>query len=144
MFYGQQVRDTRSLFFTSWAKYLVKEPLTSLEQQIARVILEHPEYHAIFHQANFNQDTAYFPELGETNPFLHLGLHLAIREQVSTDRPPGIASLFKQLKKKSNDPLDIEHALMECLAESLWLAEKNQQPPDEIQYLKACQAVLSL
>ena len=113
MFYGQDVHDTRALFFTSWAKYLAKKPLSPLEQQLVRVISDHPEYHALFHQTEMHHDKAYFPELGETNPFLHLGLHLAIREQTETDRPEGIASIFKQLVKKLQDPLAAEHAMME-------------------------------
>ncbi len=142
MFYGQHVRDTRALFFTSWAKYLAKEPLSPLEQQLARVILDHPEYHALFHQSVEAHDKTYFPELGETNPFLHLGLHLAIREQTQTDRPPGIAAIFQQLTAKLKDPLVAEHVLMESLAEALWLSEKNQQAPDDMAYLAACKRSL--
>ncbi len=142
MFYGQDVHDTRALFFTSWAKYLAKKPLSPLEQQLVRVISDHPEYHALFHQTEMHHDKAYFPELGETNPFLHLGLHLAIREQTETDRPEGIASIFKQLVKKLQDPLAAEHAMMECLAEALWLSQKNQQAPDEMAYLEACKRML--
>lgn len=142
MFYGQDVHDTRALFFTSWAKYLAKKPLSPLEQQLARVISDHPEYHALFHQTEMHHDKAYFPELGETNPFLHLGLHLAIREQTETDRPQGITSVFKMLAKKLQDPLAAEHALMECLAEALWISQKNQQPPDEMAYLEACKRTL--
>lgn len=139
MFYGSNVRDTRALFFSSWSKFLAKEPLSALEQQIAQVILDHPEYHAVFGSHNTPHDKAYFPELGETNPFLHLGLHLAIREQTQTNRPEGISLAFKQLTERLGDRLLAEHVLMECLAEALWVAEKNQQPPDEIAYLEACQ-----
>lgn len=142
MFYGEHVRDTRALFFTSWVKYLNKEALSPLEQQLATVILDHPEYHGIFNQPNFNQEIPYFPELGEANPFLHLGLHLAIRDQIQMDRPQGIQDIFKALSIKLQNPLDAEHALMECLAEMLWRSEKDQSPPDEAHYLSACHQVL--
>ncbi len=138
MFYGEHVRDTRALFFTSWTKYLNKEPLSPLEKQLAQVILDHPEYHHLFNQAQFNHDTPYFPELGETNPFLHLGLHLAARDQIELDKPTGIQDVFKALCVKLSDKLEAEHILIECLAEALWRSEKEQSPPDEAAYLAAC------
>ncbi len=83
-----------------------------------------------------------FPELGETNPFLHLGLHLAIREQTETDRPEVIASIFKQLVKKITRSFGCGACTMECLAEALWLSQKNQTVPNENAYLEACKRVL--
>ncbi|WP_204318325.1 DUF1841 family protein [Serratia marcescens] len=44
-------------------------------------------------------------ELGETNPFLHMGLHLAVREQVATDRPQGIRTVYTKLIEKYQDPM---------------------------------------
>jgi hypothetical protein len=142
MFFGQNIHDTRALFYSSWSKFLNKQPLSSLEQQLAQVILDHPEYHPVFNQQQPEHAPDYFPELGETNPFLHLGLHLAIREQTQTDRPPGIASIFKKLTIQQQDPLAAEHILMECLAEALWMSQKNQCAPDEMAYLKACEQCL--
>lgn len=84
------------------------------------------------------QNHAYFPELGQTNPFLHMGLHLAIRDQVSTDRPSGIAGIYQQLLNKYADNLAVEHLLMESLAECLWQAQRNQSMIDETSYLNAC------
>lgn len=137
MFYGDTIQDTRQLFFSSWEKYLQKKPMSPLEQQLAQVILEHPEYHSLFeHPAKF-QEQSYYPELGETNPFLHLGLHLAIRDQVSTNRPEGIQQCFNQLVKKYSDHLHVEHLIMEQLAECLWRSQKDNLPPDEEAYLNS-------
>ena len=133
MFYGNQVQDTRKHFFTSWQKYKKNEPLLPLEQQLVNVIKEHPEYHAIFDGEP--TDRAYFPTLGETNPFLHLGLHLALRDQVSTNRPAGITSIYKQLCEKKSSHLAAEHIMMACLEASLKHA-------DEKGYLIACQQLL--
>lgn len=135
MFYGNSVQDTRTMFFTSWQNYQQKKPLSSLERQIVQVILDHPEYHAMMEQ-NSLTDYQYFPELGQSNPFLHLGLHLAIREQIATNRPPGVQAAFQQLLKKYKDPLATEHLMIDKLAECLWLAQKNNKAPDEQEYLR--------
>ncbi|HRD69888.1 MAG TPA: DUF1841 family protein [Legionella sp.] len=141
MFYGNTVQETRQLFFDSWEKYLHKKPLTPLEQQIVDVLLVHPEYHQVLQQVSKFQEHTYYPELGETNPFLHMGLHLAIREQIATDRPTGIKNVYQNLLKKYQDPLNVEHIMMEHLAECLWLSQKNNTLPDEAQYLTSLTAL---
>lgn len=141
MFYSNDVQDSRKLFFSSWAKYCNKQPLEMLEKQIVDVILAHPEYHSLF-ESCYSDTTTYFPELGQTNPFLHMGLHLALRDQVNTDRPVGIKGIFQQLLIQLQDVLSVEHQMMECLIECLWLAQKNQTMPDEKKYLSDLQSLV--
>lgn len=141
MFYGDTVQETRQLFFSSWAHYIEKKPLSALQMQIVKVLLDHPEYQSTIEQSTTFQEQAFYPELGQTNPFLHMGLHLAIREQVATDRPQGIALIFKVLVRKYADSLHVEHLMMDQLAECLWLSQKNNQPPDEVQYLNVLRAL---
>ncbi len=138
MFYGNTQQDTRRLFFTSWEKYRNNAALTPLEQQLVDVICLHPEYHALL-ESSSTMHQSYFPELGQTNPFLHMGLHLAIRDQVTTDRPAGIAQIYQQLLKKYHDTATVEHLMMDHLAECLWQAQRDQCAPNEIAYLSACQ-----
>lgn len=135
MFYGDTIQETRQLFFTSWEKFIQKQVLSPLESQIAQVILDHPEYQALIEQPTQFQEQAYYPELGQTNPFLHLGLHLAIRDQVATNRPEGIKACFNRLVIKYKDPLAVEHLFMDQLAECLWRSQKDNLPPDEVAYL---------
>ncbi len=142
MFYGNSPQDTRQLFFSSWQKYQRKQPLSALEKQIVDVIIDHPEYHAMFASVLSHHDQAYFPEQGQTNPFLHMGLHLAIRDQVAIDRPIGMAAIYKQLLKKYNDPITVEHLLLDPLAECLWNAQRNQGMVDEASYVNACRKLL--
>ena len=142
MFYGDNVQDTRQLFFLSWHKYRQNQQLLPLERQIADVIIAHPEYHALLEAGTSPHDEAYFPELGQTNPFLHMGLHLAIRDQVATDSPHGITSLYQQLVTQYVDILAVEHLLMDRLAECLWQAQRSQCLPDEAGYLNACRQLL--
>jgi hypothetical protein len=137
MFYGDTIQETRQMFFNSWEKYQKKQSLLPLENEIVQVILAHPEYHKVLENSNKFQQQSYFPELGETNPFLHMGLHLGIREQIATDRPVGINAIYQLLIKKYNDSLAVEHLMMEQLAECLWHSQKNNLPPDEQYYLHA-------
>ena len=65
-----------------------------------------------------------------------MGLHLAIREQVATDRPPGIAAIFNSLLVRTGDPHEAEHQALECLAETLWEAQGANTMPDESAYLE--------
>ncbi|WP_454781446.1 DUF1841 family protein [Legionella sp. WA2022007384] len=136
MFYGDTIQDTRQMFFSSWEKYQHKKLLSPLENQIVQVILAHPEYHKMLENQNKFQQQSYFAEAGAPNPFLHMGLHLAIREQIATDRPAGISTIFQNLINKYHDPLTVEHLMMEQLAECLWLSQKNNRPPDETNYLQ--------
>ena len=138
MFYGSSIQDTRQLFFLSWKKYREKQALSPLEQQLVAVIIDHPEYHHVLEAPTSHQDHTWFPELGQSNPFLHMGLHLAIRDQIATDRPVGITTIYNKLMHKHGDILIVEHMLIELLAESLWKAQKNQCMVDEQAYLAAC------
>jgi len=101
------------------------------------VIQAHPEYHALLEGEDRALARDFLPEHGETNPFLHLGLHLAILEQVATDRPPGIRALYQRVAQGSGDAHRAEHRIMECLGQSLWEAQHAGRPPDEQGYL-AC------
>lgn len=144
MFYGDSTQDTRQLFFSSWHKHRHSELLSPLEKQLVDVIIDHPEYHALLEAVTPHRDQAYFPELGQTNPFLHMGLHLAIRDQVATDRPVGMSAIYKQLLIKYVSHLTVEHMLLEPLAEALWQAQRNQCMIDEAGYISTCYKLLSL
>lgn len=143
MFYGNSVSDTRKVFFDSWHKYRHKQPLLALEQQLVDVILAHPEYHSLLEKDNAPIEQAYFPELGQTNPFLHMGLHLAIREQIATNRPAGIADVFQRLIQQGINSLEVEHKMLDLLAECLWEAQRYQAAPDEQHYLTKLQNLLN-
>jgi hypothetical protein len=141
MLYGNTVQDTRHLFFESWRKHLQNLPFTPLEAQLINVIQQHPEYHTLLAQQD--KDAHYTPEQGESNPFLHMGLHLAIRDQVAMNRPIGIQTVYQQLLQRYHDPHRVEHLLLEPLADCIWLAQKQQRAPDEQAYLRACQNLVT-
>lgn len=132
MIFSQDRAELRKMYADAWQKHLDKTPLSPLEAQIAQVVEEHPEYHDAVGR-ELGQD--FTVEGGKTNPFLHMGLHLSVRDQVATDRPPGIAAIFSQLTHMAGDRHAAEHRMIDCLAEMLWEAQREQQPPDEFQYL---------
>ena len=87
--------DVRSFFFDLQSKAEKKEPLTDLEKIAYSVILEHPEYNNILQNKDKYLEFKWSVENGETNPFLHLSMHLSILEQLSIDQPVGIKNLFE-------------------------------------------------
>jgi hypothetical protein len=134
MIFGQDRQELRQMYIDAWRKAEAGKILSPLEAQIAEVVGDHPEYQEML--TNNIIDKPFTPEEGATNPFLHMGLHLAIREQVTTDRPPGIAALFKQLRHKTGEQHAAEHRALDCLAETLWEAQNTNQLPDEQAYLE--------
>lgn len=135
MIFSDKREDLRQMYIDVWRKRENSQPLTALEDMIAGVIDEHPEYHAMLAEGESNLDRDWTPEHGETNPFLHMGMHMAIREQLSTDRPGGIRAAHQALAQKLGDPHAAEHAMQEALGQTLWEAQRSGTPPDEQAYL---------
>jgi len=137
MLFGQNRDQLRGVYVEAWNFFCQGKPLEPLQARIVAVIEQHPEYHGLLENTDKAIGKDYLPELGETNPFLHMGMHLAIQEQVSTDRPAGIRRLYDQLLTKADDSHELQHKLMECLAEMIWQAQRNGELPDEERYI-AC------
>ena len=136
-FYDQDRSSLRRMYVDAWRKHREARPVEPVEDQIVRVVELHPEYAALLESGEASLDRDYTPEGGQTNPFLHMGLHLAIREQVSTDRPAGIAELHRALLARLGDAHAAEHAMIDCLGEALWQAQRSGLPPDEAAYLES-------
>ena len=134
--FGQDRNQLRQMFFSSWNKYQNKLLMQPLESVIADVILIHPEYHKLLEDKEVELDRDYTPEMGQTNPFLHMSMHISIQEQLSTQRPHGINSIYQSLLKKNNDPHETQHQMMECLGKNLWEAQSQNRVPDENDYLE--------
>lgn len=131
----------RRFYCDVWKARRTHQALDPLQQQVAEVIEQHPEYHALLEQPEHALGREWPPELGETNPFLHLGLHLGLREQIATDRPAGIRALHCRLLDEQGDRHALEHRMMECLAEMLWRAQRDGGMPDEETYLNCLESL---
>ncbi len=126
--------ELRKVFYDCWQQKQDGQTLDALQQMIVSVIEQHPEYHSLL-EKNANIDRDYHPAQGETNPFLHMSMHIALIEQISTDRPPGIRDSHQQLTKSLGSPHQAEHRMMDCLSEAIWQAQRNNAMPDEAAYM---------
>ncbi len=124
--------QVRALFFDTWRKYRAGMPLAGLENLVLEIALLHPEYHDLLGQPERHSDRDY---TSESNPFLHMSLHLALEEQLSIDQPPGIAQRFATLLARTGERHDALHEAIECLAEMVWRSQKDKAPPDAGLYL---------
>jgi hypothetical protein len=128
--------EARRFLIDAWAKYRAAAPLSDLEALTVDIVLKHPEYHAVLDDPGRFADRDYAPDAGQTNPFLHLGLHLAVAEQLSIDQPPGIRAQFERLAAMHGDEHKALHAIIECLAETIWQAQRSHSPPDGAAYIE--------
>lgn len=135
-FHSQSREDLRRAYIEAWRKHCDRLPMEPLEAQIANVIALHPEYHAELEGSANAVARDYSPESGQSNPFLHMGLHLAVRDQIATDRPSGIRELHAQIARRQGDEHAAEHAMIECLAQAIWESQRSGLPPDERTYLE--------
>jgi len=125
--------DVRQFFTQAWQKHRSKNVLTPLEVMAVDIILLHPEYHPILEDPD-NVQAEFTVEQGQTNPFLHMSMHLAIDEQLSIDQPPGIKAAHQALPA-TRDPHDAIHVIMDALGEVIWEAQRLKKPLDNDHYL---------
>jgi hypothetical protein len=116
--------QVRQFFCEAWRKHRQRSILEGAEVIAADLISHHPEYHALLENPAAAIEQEFTPENGQMNPFLHLSLHLAVAEQISIDQPPGIRSAYQALRRRL-DVHAVEHALIECLGEALWRAQRQ-------------------
>ncbi len=137
--FGDDRTGIRRVFQMSWRKHQDNQTLNGIEAIIAQVIHQHPEYHALLGGDPLDKD---FPvEAGESNPFLHMGMHITLAEQLAADRPRGIRKLHQKISRKVGDIHQAEHDMMECLGAVLWEAQMNKRMPDEQVYLQCLKKI---
>lgn len=137
--YNPTKDQVRQFFFDTWAKFTQQQALTDLEKIAVEVIQMHPEYHAVLAAPERSMQLQYFPEKGETNPFLHMSLHLSVLEQITINQPIGIKTIYDKLRGKYQDQHLAQHDLLDCLAETIWQAQRNSTPLDSVHYLQLLQ-----
>ncbi|MGA9991249.1 MAG: DUF1841 family protein [Thiobacillaceae bacterium] len=134
--------QARRFFFDTWAKYQARQALEGAESLAIEIILAHPEYHGLLERPERYQDQDYPPEFGETNPFLHLSMHLTIAEQVSIDQPSGMRERYEQLLKLHDNVMNAQHDIMDCLAEMIWQAQRQGREYSSAVYFNCLDAKL--
>ena len=135
--YSDNRDDYRHTFFTTWQKYLKKLPLQPIEIQLIEIIRNHPEYHPLLAKNPIDNKEEFALE---ENPFFHMSLHLALNEQIHTNRPIGITILHQELLAKYGDAHEVAHRMMTCLAEIMWQAQQTGVMAKEEDYLEKLKA----
>ncbi|MDJ0778420.1 MAG: DUF1841 family protein [Gammaproteobacteria bacterium] len=131
----QSREQIRQVYLDVWHKLASGAVLEPMEALIAEIIELHPEYHALLERGDDIMALEYTPETGQTNPFLHMGMHIALREQVGGDRPAGVSAIYTRLAARHGQH-EAEHAMIECLGRVMWQAQRDQSEPDESAYIE--------
>jgi hypothetical protein len=127
----QPTRDeVRRFFCECWRKHGAGEILTPLEDRALTWILLHPEYHAVLDDLPAALATEYSVERGQSNPFLHLSMHVALDEQLAIDQPAGVREAFTALSSRADSPHDAAHEAIECLGRIVWEAQRGTGAAD--------------
>jgi hypothetical protein len=134
--------EVRRFFCDTWQKKTHGHVLAPMEMMAYDWMSQHPEYHPLLENLELALVQDYTPERGETNPFLHLAMHLSISEQISIDQPPGIKAVAEQLKKKLGAAHAAQHQMMECLGEAMWQAQREGKPLNPENYLEALKGLI--
>lgn len=130
-------QDVRRFFCETFRKFHTREILTPLEAVASDWINQHSEYDQVLSDLETALEAHYSVDEGNSNPFLHLSMHLTIAEQISIDQPRGVRAAFDILTKKFNSPHEAHHQIMECLGEMIWNSQRSGLPPDAEAYMEA-------
>lgn len=134
--------EVRRFFCDTWKKKNNNHILDSMETLAGNWMEQHPEYHSLLSDPEGALEQDYTPERGETNPFLHLSMHLSISEQISIDQPPGIRELAEKLSKKLGSEHEAQHRMMECLGQVMWEAQRENKPLNPESYIEALKKLI--
>ena len=135
--FSQNRDQLRQVFQASWNKYQQQQPLQGVESLIVSVIQQHPEYQPLL----MSPEALHRDYTQQTNPFLHMGLHITLAEQVQMDRPAGIRHVYQRLLRRSPDQHQAAHQMLDCLAQILSEAHQAGRQPDEAAYLTQLQKI---
>ena len=128
--------DVRRFFCASYARGTQALPLEPMQAMAWHWIEQHPEYHAELADETSALALQYRVEDGQTNPFLHLSMHLSIAEQTSIDQPAGIRQAVQLLAGRLGSLHEAHHVAMEALGEMIWASQRSGLPPDGHAYLE--------
>jgi len=141
--FGNNRNELRQVYLSCWQLKKNNLPMDAMQEVVATIVELHPEYHELLENEGI-VDKDYSAETGESNPFLHMSMHIALHEQISTDRPKGINDCYQKLCLTHGGPHDAEHQMMECLGEALWQAQRDETVPDEARYLECLKNIAKI
>lgn len=127
--------DVRRFFCEIYRKHRANLILSPLEAIALDWIIEHPEYEDALADVEAALARDYSVEGGQSNPFLHLSMHLTIAEQISVDQPAGIRAACQTLTQRLDSAHAAHHQIMECLGQMIWNSQRAGVPPDGAAYV---------
>lgn len=137
LYTGANREAMREAWRCAWQRHLARLPLEPLQAQMADLVAMHPEYHAQLALTAPAQSVGLEDSAQTANSFLHLALHMALREQLATQRPVGIVEVHRRLSVAAGETHAAEHCMIEVLAQTLWEAQRGGGAADEQRYLEA-------
>jgi len=141
--FGNNRNELRQVYLSCWQLKKNGLPMDPMQEVVANIVELHPEYHHLLENEDII-DQDFSAETGESNPFLHMSMHIALHEQISTNRPDGINDCYQKLCLLQGSAHDAEHAMMECLGEALWQAQRDKTAPDETNYLSCLKKIAQI
>ncbi|MCF7522052.1 DUF1841 family protein [Neisseria sp. ZJ106] len=143
--YDVNTHDVRRFFAGVWQQRFQPLQLDGLQQKALRIIEAHPEYQHYLADIERYLDKNWLPDEGESNPFLHMSLHLSLQEQAAIDQPPGIRAIHQTLcAQHGGDWVKAEHEMMDALAETLWEAQRYGKGLDVNAYITRLRRLIGL
>jgi hypothetical protein len=133
--------DVRRFFCTAYRAGSAGAALDPMQTLAWTWIAEHPEYHAELSDEARALQLEYSVDGAQTNPFLHLAMHLSIAEQCGIDQPHGIRQAVQLLAAKRGSLHDAHHGAMEALGSMLWESQRSGRPPDGQAYIDAVRSL---
>ena len=131
--------DVRRFFCAVHEKTRSGQPMEAIEMIVSQWIAEHPEHHAELSDVDAALGRMYDVDAGQTNPFLHISMHLSISEQCSIDQPRGIRQAVEMLAHRRASLHEAHHEVMECLGQMMWESQRAGRPPDGASYIDCVQ-----
>lgn len=125
-------KSYRQHFYHAWQKHLRGYALSEFEHRIVEVLLNYPEYTKALSPDSIDVDN------GE-NPYLILGAHMEVKDQLRLDRPRGIKKL---VDSSSKGGAFVESLMVELMVYTLKSAYINKTPPSYEQYLRELRIAL--
>lgn len=120
------MNEYRVFFLQAWKKHLQGSKLSDLESQVRDVLLLYPQY-----ISELNQDKTYPLE---DNPYIQMGLHLTVWDQVRTNRPEGIRPWFLEACV-ANSQKEVEQLMLMVLRQTVYVSYQAGNLPCEQKYL---------
>lgn len=133
---GSQKRKIQQI----WQKITQEKALSSEDNRLAKILLEHKEYEKIWEKIPANVEK----ETGGVNPYLHVSLHLAIENQIAEENPSQVRRYLSKKLSQGIERHKIIHEIAAIFCEFLFDTLKYRRPFDRAGYIKRLEEMSNL